>query len=647
MVSFTLTDAKKQPLDVNLIDANSLRFTIAKISPDGNEYINYIVNTVKGAAYNYHGQTNNSSLIDATQPAMDSGGDLQKIQVGQYNYKFKFALPPAYDKSATHAVGGQVTRNNRRWVGNDVFYFVPSGGNVKTTRQEVATASCNQCHDPLEAHGGSRQDTRLCALCHTPQNTDPETGNTLEFKVLVHKMHDGDNLPSVEAGNPFYFVGFNQSVSDFSNVGFPQDIRNCTTCHGEPPIGMKDADYAKIAPDSSHWKSNPSRAACGSCHDNIDFATGKSRLPGGNDHQGGPQNNDALCVTCHQPSGKEFDATVVGAHTIPANSQQLKGLKWNLISAAAAPGQKPTVEFSIQDNAGNYLDPNNVDRVEITIGYPTSDYAQRVTENVNIIPAANQPPFVRSGTLADLGGGKWRYTFSNPIDPAWIGSVGISIAGYKNTTVVGTDGENTVVREGNINPGIYVPLDAAGKPVARRSVVDIEKCNSCHKDLGSPAGIAIHGGSRRNPQLCVICHNANLTDEARRAPADMPPESLQFKYLIHSLHMDDARAVPSVLNGLSTASILNPGNPADCLKCHYPDTYTLPLPDQVLPETITQGGKVVSVVQPITAACLGCHIGQPGFDAHAATMTSADKAEACTICHGRGASFDVATMHEP
>src|SRR5262249_11511201 len=149
---------------------------------------------------------------------------------GDYTYVFKTRAPSGFDPTATHTIGVYGSRDLSSfglevYFASTTFNFVPNGGNVATVRDIVRTESCNGCHDPLACHGGSRRGVELCVLCHTPQTTDPDTGNTVDFPVMVHKIHMGSSLLSVIAGKPYQIIGFQQSVSDFSDVEYPADVR--------------------------------------------------------------------------------------------------------------------------------------------------------------------------------------------------------------------------------------------------------------------------------------------------------------------------------------------------------------------------------------------------------------------------------------
>lgn len=110
---------------------------------------------------------------------------------------------------------------------------MPDGSVKPETRDVVRTESCQRCHvDDFAFHGTTgRTSVQMCVLCHTPQSTDPDTGNTLDFPVMVHKIHMGKDLPGVKAGGKYQIIGFGNAVHDYSHIGFPTDQRNCTVCH--------------------------------------------------------------------------------------------------------------------------------------------------------------------------------------------------------------------------------------------------------------------------------------------------------------------------------------------------------------------------------------------------------------------------------
>ena len=89
------------------------------------------------------------------------------MRSGSFTYRFVTALPANYDARATHVVGAELTRAERRYAVNPLFEFVPSGASVTVKRALVETASCNSCHDPMRFHRGTaRADGLLRALPH-------------------------------------------------------------------------------------------------------------------------------------------------------------------------------------------------------------------------------------------------------------------------------------------------------------------------------------------------------------------------------------------------------------------------------------------------------------------------------------------------
>ncbi|MBI2979732.1 MAG: OmcA/MtrC family decaheme c-type cytochrome [Chloroflexi bacterium] len=549
--------------------------------------------------------------------------------------------PENYDRNATHRVGGQITRATRTFAANPILDFVPAGGPVQLTRQVVTTASCNQCHDPLALHGGSRVETALCVTCHTSQNIDPETGNTPEFKVMVHKIHRSARLPSVVAGGNYRIVGFNQTVFDWK-VTWPQfgsgigDVRTCTTCHGAPPVGMTAEDYAKLAPDADNYKNKPSAAACGACHDNIDFATGKSTIAGKRDHPGGPQANDSACAVCHvADSGKEFDASVVGAHTIPDRSKQLKGINVEIVRVTSTgPGQFPQVVFTAKDNAGKALLLSEITSLAFNVNGPTTDY--------------QGPPVTESATLSRVAigaDGSFAYTLTRAISVNATGTYAIGMEARRMETIIGNEGASANVSSASYNPVAYIPVtDKVAVP--RRQVVATENCNVCHKK------IAFHGGGRLNTAgYCELCHNPANVDVPQLVPPTLggpftvPPQSINFRFMIHRIHTGEELTRDFTI--YRTRGVFNfneigfPGDRTNCAKCHVGNSYTLPLPETNANTVAPR--EFYSPLGPAASACLGCHDLKTAA-IHAKTMTT-DIGEACANCHGRGKDFDVQKVH--
>jgi OmcA/MtrC family decaheme c-type cytochrome len=249
-------------------------------------------------------------MTQATSVASALGPNL--TVVGERTYRFTFPAPTTdtggMDRTKTHTVAGWLVRKPNQTdsdIGFDSFNFVPAGGTAQLD-QVIADDTCNRCHGQLTAHG-TRRGTQFCLTCHSPQTGDPDTGQTVDFKVMIHKIHYGSGLPSVRQGGPaapYYIVGNSQSVHDWSDVAFPwhdHGVQHCTVCHagGE---------------DSGNWRTKPTLATCTSCHDNVQFAdaaalTRCADLPAGQSfqncrHSGGEitvsnPNEVTSCQGCH------------------------------------------------------------------------------------------------------------------------------------------------------------------------------------------------------------------------------------------------------------------------------------------------------------------------------------------------------------
>src|SRR5215510_1710766 len=369
VVTFKINDAKGRPIEIDELDPDSVKFTIAvmKVGKAGeSEYQNYFLTKVAGRDYFYKGENRKPVLGEVLQSDLDQGGVLARVRPGVLSYTFKNALPATFDSRATHTVGGELSVGNRRYVANPVYSFVPTGAKAIAAQSIAETTTCNNCHDPLKAHGGTRVETGYCALCHTSQLVDPETGESLDFKFFIHKIHRGKYLPSVKEGKPYLIVGVRQRVFDYSTVVSPQSVvtetipkeyRNCAGCHANPKVAS--------------WKTFPSTVGCVSCHDNLDLKIGKH-------HPSGPA-AEGTCVNCHQADGPEFGPSVAGAHVFPGNAAQLPGLVFDILKIEGGrPGTNPIVTFSLKDKSGAPINADQMNNLSLVLAWPTTDYKLEV-----------------------------------------------------------------------------------------------------------------------------------------------------------------------------------------------------------------------------------------------------------------------------
>ncbi len=671
LVEFQL--ANQSNTAITDLSGSDVRFIIAKLrsSPLGNltgnwqSYINRIEQP--------------GSVGTGTEPRLqattENSGELTNNGDGTYSYRFATdlgALPEdilaqaaaegldlSVESGRTHRVAIQF--GNSAATTNPVYDWVPASGATANvfSRDIAATASCNRCHDKLALHGGGRVEIEYCVTCHNPGTTDANSGNTVDLKVMAHKIHRGASLPSVEAGGQYVIYGFNSTAHDYSGLHYPQDIRNCSNCHSGTATGDPDGDV-QLTSQGDNWNEYPSQAACGSCHDDLDFSQ----------HAGG-QDDDSRCASCHSASG--FVGSIADSHRIAVDEFRQQFAAEVLRVDNSAPGEQPVISFRISNPlTGEDYDVVNdpvFSSVNVRVAWDTADYHNTGNGADNASSVAVSVP---ANALAN-GDGSFRVTLGQAI-PDSNTAPGIAASGSGVAVIEGRlavedeDGESLRVPLDNAH-GFFSIDEADGSAVARRQSVTIGQCQVCHETL------SLHGNNRTNSiDSCVTCHNPRNTDREVREIAATPPtdgkdeESLDFKRMIHGIHAAGIRENPLQVVGFSGRttyvfdedSVHYPGNIGNCRACHTASGFTLPLADGVLGSTIDTGElhddpRDDRVMSPTAAVCSSCHddavatahmsANGGSFDTSQAALDTGAVVEQCSVCHGSGRIADVEAVH--
>ncbi len=577
-----------------------------------------------------------SSGDEATQATYDSArlNGLSQNPDGVMVYKFAKAIPAGYNRSLTHQLGGQMTRNyvvnGEVYPANPIFTFRPDGAAVTEVREIVDTATCNECHTRLGLHGGNRREIQLCILCHSPQTTDGNSGNTVDMPVMIHKIHMGEGLPSVQDGHPYQIYGHRNSLHDYSTVVFPQDIRNCTVCH--------TAD--EKASQASFYLTTPTQAGCGSCHDRTWFGNPLATPEGYENH---PldflQIDDSQCQTCHPATGGI--SPVREAHLTPVQRPEAPGLELEITGVTANPDDGTlAVAFTAKYGNGtpitDILNDPALQRCGFVVAWPASDYQNSMTEGIRNRTAGTMPGALDSPT-SDTGA--YTYTFDAKLPTGTSDTFGVAMTGRVAFTVDGEEHEQGV----KANSLTFFTNDGdKSAPVPRRVPVEQERCNKCHADL------RFHGESRAGVDLCVMCHrpNASVTelDSTPEDPEDDSTFTINLKDMLHRFHTGENLESPYPIG--DAEDVRFSGQRWKCDICHVPGMETVPLAAEALPTVVGDGETVFDVIQPTRAACNSCHDGLlPTLHAILATSPAPDNVETCEICHGNNAAYAVGLVH--
>jgi OmcA/MtrC family decaheme c-type cytochrome len=635
VVTFSLTDANGNP--VKGLPASAIGFKLARLTPgtDGNasawqSYINVLEQPGVGPGTEAKVQASTEN---------GSAGTLVDNDDGTYTYTFALdvtgvtePLEVPYDPALTHRVSFEI--RGFAPVRNPVYDFRPSDGATSGlfSREIASTETCNGCHLDLAIHGGARFEVPECVTCHNPGSADANSGNTVDMTVMTHKIHRGADLPSVAAGGQYCIWGFRDSQHCYEDVVHPQDIRACSNCH--------DADDP-ATPQAANWYQVPTEAACGACHDDVNFATGENHGPDI------PADN-TQCVSCHA-NNPESRIEVRQAHRIPTREAAAR-YRYDLLAVTTpGPGAAPVATFAVTDPAdGERYDLASdsdiaAGNLRLSVAWDTVDYSNTGNAANNSQPE-NTPVF-EDGALQAMDNGDRSYDLELGTVPA--DAMGSGVVVFEGA--VGSELGNL----GVTNAHAYFAIsDSADAPSPRRVSVEMTRCNDCHDSL------SFHGGRNTDSiESCQTCHNANAArgGTPSRGPMDM-------KHFLHRLHaVDDIRYPQPVSN---------------CVGCHTEDGfYTLGSDSGVLPTSTSRGADPVDPfdnnrMTANSAACGVCHDGNDArvhmeqnggsFDAclqadgsvfrrldacGAAGSVGEVVQESCSVCHGPGRSADVGLVH--
>ncbi len=619
VVKFTIEDSEGRPIDLEGRRTHGevdVRFILSWLGENeagqSTQYTAYTLRTEESE----DGRTEEQS-------SYDQDGSFETLSVGHYQYTFGTEIDITKEREGlTHSLGVFATRevDNVEYVATAVENWVPDGSEVSTILDVVTNEACNDCHTRLEFHGGARRGVEMCNLCHTESNSiDAESGNTFDFQVMIHKIHMGEDLPSVQNGTPYYLVGYRESVHDYSEVVYPWSMADCSKCHQ--------------GSQGERWITRPAEKPCSSCHDRTYYGEGEAP-EGWTKHTAGPR-DDSECVVCH---GEDSLEPITKSHTTSLSDEDRPVVAAEILGiSGTAPGQTPRLNFRVTiDGAPVDLLSDRPNRLRMRIWGPTTGVVESWSEVIEYesdgISAVECDDSFTPPCL-EISGDEFVYHAATPIPDSAEGSY-----------IVGMDGRYEYEEYGRV--AFQHPMRTfaiTGDVQERRQIVEIERCNSCHGDMG------FHGGNYKHPAYCLNCHNTTQTADAEDImPGDtVYTTSINLKDLLHSAHTE----------------VLYPAPQNDCEQCHVPDSYGVPLPERLPSSTyanVTCPEDAIDCVPgmggagnmpttetfplpPESAACVSCHQSTATV-AHAETNTGMS-GEACATCHGEDEELSVTAVH--
>jgi OmcA/MtrC family decaheme c-type cytochrome len=675
-------------------------FTIAKLVPGDpsfngglshwQSYVNRIETPTEG---NPAGSPNVlDSALQATTDNSDSGGTLEELGFGQYRYTFgtdigdpEQTLGIEYEPSFTTRVGLEIRLSNDTGAEgplapfNPVYDFVPDGSAGTGTKDIADTANCSSCHYQFELHGGPRKTVEYCVTCHNPGSIDQDTGESIDMAYLAHSVHPGhDRNVDGDSDNliPYIVWGYGEQFGfgehDYSEVTYPQSLTYCENCHEE----------SEETPDGNAWNEAATAKTCGGCHaDGLEVGT-PDPVTGQPDayafnHQYADVNvgvgTDGTCGGCHL-GAITTAGDALSIHSRIDGDQRFReelGTEFLLSVTDAqntAPGETPVIRFRVDKPDGTAwdifndpeFDADNGGALNLYVAWATSDIYNGdetgatwgLRDRGNGPEVVEEPGYPYRMYLNALKrdavqnpNGSYTVNYFAALPTEITGDVMIGLGGHP--AYEATDANNvTDYQRAAATSAVFYP----GTP--RDYTAKSEGCNGCHQQL------QFHGANRNgNTELCLVCHTADtvVTDDDAVGPVGWA-----FGRLVHNIHIGSGTYAGGAFD-----EVTYPQSVANCFTCHKDGQYSAARATARAVSTGAGGDDNTWLndlaTTPTSAACGTCHSStaaaghfltnggqidaEKGTEIVGGDMGMPNGAEACSVCHGAGSTFDTALFH--
>ena len=376
-------------------------------------------------------------------------------------------------------------------------------------------------------------------------------------------------------------------------------------------------------------------------------------------------------------------------------------LEYAVTSVTLDSARKVSVKFQVKKdgaavNFGTYNATTNPNIIPGTWGGPSLAIAYNVTQDGITSPADTNTYVSNPGvgvTAPSVNATSGLWTAASAANSVWANPAGVTSSGIKwtmtgpdptNTYTITNDlalpAETTIVRAimyGTITQtnlsGAYAYVNAAvadfksyirssdgstryglKKPglgvtakssvgevsgMARRVIVDADKCRACHAQLGLfTESTGIHSGSRNDATMCSVCHNPNNENQTNMT------WTINFATWVHGIHGASKRTTPYTAID-PWGGVTYPGVLKNCEQCHTKDSYDFSNPvnsaaaSKLLYSTVASGTAPAGGPSVVTAgAAYGAHfsyVNSTNVKTPAATTTLVNSpiAGACYACH--------------